>query len=79
MSHLETKSKKELLEILEEADKAMGELVSELHKEFCFSGLATEKQWNESISPKLEELCLTLEGYEKDTPTARVYKFPHIY
>jgi len=76
MSHLETKTKEELIEILEKADEAMGELVSELHREFCFSGLATEKQWDESIAPKLKELCSILEGYEKDTPTARVYKFP---
>lgn len=54
----------------------MAEVVSVLHKEFCYKGLATEEQWNESVAPKLKELQNIISGFKKDSPTAQVYKFP---
>lgn len=60
----------------EKVKEAMRELVSEMHSEFVFTGLASEEQWNESIAPKLKELGNVIDGFKKDSPTARVYKYP---
>ena len=63
-------------EIVKETQKAMADVVSVLHKEFCYTGLVTKNQWNESIAPKLKELQNIIRGLKKDSPTAQVYKFP---
>ncbi len=56
----------------------MRKLVSTLHEEFVFTGLATKEQWNESIAPRLRDLGLVIDGFEKGTLTARLYKYPSI-
>lgn len=60
----------------EKIEAALGELVSAMHTEFCFSGLATEEQWNEEIAPRLMKLGNVIGGLMPDSPTPRVYKYP---
>ncbi len=62
---------KQQLELIEEC---LRELTSTLHKECIDTGLITYEQWNEEIAPKLKQLANVINGYNKDSPSARSYK-----
>lgn len=63
--------------VVERTEKELAKVYSMLLDEFAYTGLATEEQWNESISPAFKRLINVINGRTPDSPTARVYKFPH--
>lgn len=64
--------------VVERIEKELAKVYRVLLEEFAYTGLATEEQWNESISPAFKRLTNVINGRTPDSVTARVYKFPHI-
>lgn len=63
-------------EVREKVNDEISSVYGMLLDEFAYTGLATEQQWNESISPAFTRLGNVVCGNPADAPTARVYKFP---
>lgn len=71
-----TKHQEELEKAVEAIEEEMRNLYSTMLREFVKTGLATEKQWNDSISPAMKRLGNVVRGLPPDAVTARVYKYP---
>ncbi len=61
---------------IEKIEEQLRNLYSTLLEEFVDTGLATEEQWNTSISPAMKKLSNVVRGLLPDSPTARNYKYP---